>query len=171
MRARLLALLALLLVGRGAAAAIVELHPYTPVQIAGTLSLGLTVHSWSNWIQLSTAGGFTVQCDFTSLTIDEERAFGIINFPGTEMYLTVPPSVPGSYTIPGYANVAANTCRSCTFKYRGSAIEGSAEITGGQGISYTFAPGTMANQLSTIVFDVCREGRGSQCCTPGCQLP
>ena len=171
MRTRMLALMVLLFVGGGVGAANVTVHPYTPAQTGGSISLGLIVRGWTSWFQLSVAGGWELACDWTSLTLEEERSLENLGLPGQEIWVTVPAVVPASYVIPSFSAVPANTCRSCTFKSKGFATDGSASITAGAGISITFSPGAPQIATSTLVTGVCRQSRPPQCCGIDCVPP
>lgn len=137
-----------------------------------TISAGLIAGASTVWTTVTVAGGWTIQCTFTSGQLNAERSDSSFSvFGGASLSVFVPVVVPSTYQLPGWSNLPTTSCGDCTFYYKALGRDGSGSISAGTaGFNITLTPGAEALYANTSVFQFCRAGQ-PQCCTPGCQQP
>lgn len=137
-----------------------QVFPYAPQQVGTTSSmrLGLTVQANTVWHVLTVGGGYTTNCDGSTLSVTAERSASASDILGNvSLTVTVPVTTPASYPILGWSSITQGQCKQCSFQYTGRAIDASASIsTGTFGATFQFNAGTPESIGDTRIFDVCR---------------
>lgn len=141
----------------------------------GTLAAGLVVQAETSLPMLGVGGGFTIQCNMSSLSIVATEKGAEYDFlTGAEVTVNVPVPTPGTYTAPGWTSITVGTCNGqCTMQWKAEAVDSSAQFnvgTAGAGVSFHLLPMGGIERGNTVVTHVCRRGT-PQCCTPGCSIP
>lgn len=116
---------------------------------------------------LSLAVGYTVQCEKSSLTLDEQDGAKISDYLPRTDPLTLTVYLPGSgnpgpFDAPGYSSLSNGTCELCTFKAKASATEAYVTFTGA-GFSVTVGGANPLEKVTTPTFQMCKPGGGASC--------
>jgi hypothetical protein len=175
-RMRALAALSFVLLS-GHAAAIPTLKSVAPTfnqSGNGTLNVGLIVKASTSLPVLIIAGGFTITCTTSTLSLPVQERATFTGFLGIEETLRIPEVVPSTYPVPGWANLPMGACGQCTMEYKGEAKdETSLSVRVGNqgvGVNFTLIPAGEQARGNVILTDVCRSRR-RQCCGTGCVIP
>ena len=161
---------ATLLVGSQLASA-VNLAAYTSVpQQYGSGSAfnhGLTVMASTTFTTLTAGGNYSVQCaNPGTLPVTGERVLSAWKLGGSQLYVTVPASLPGLSNISGWNNVGAEADLACNYRWTAFAQEGGYSISI-FGVSFPIGNG-LARDGGVIDFTMYRglTGAGGGGCGP-----
>lgn len=141
-----------------------------PQQVGQTTNaqFGLVVSAFTEFWALSVGGGFTVTCpDSQVIEAQASDSFWDL-FGSVSLWVNVPRSIPGQYTVTGWPGWRAPSTQSCSFRYVGRAKEGIFTI-GGAGSSITFGGGDKS-EGDTRIFKMVKPlpgtGAGPGTCIP-----
>jgi hypothetical protein len=127
-----------------------------------TMKAGMKVKGNTMWYALSTAGGFTITCEYNSMPISVQTGTYTQNFlPRTEpleLIVWVPYTLVGTYGTAGWSTFSSG-CRKCNFAYTGTAADGQLSYSGA-GVNVSF-PSSGDSKGNVITFDMCKGT--SQC--------
>lgn len=161
----------------GHAAAIPVLKKVTPTfnQAGGNFNAGVIVEASTDLPVLVIAGGFTIRCSMSPLSLPVQRRATFSSFLGPKETLLVPEVVPSTYAIPGWSSIPAGSCGGqCTMEYSGEATDAtslSVRIGNtGVGASFTLIPQGTQSAGNAVLVNVCRLVQ-RQCCTQSCSIP
>lgn len=157
------------------AMAIPVLRQYNVVfyQSNSNLVAGLSVDAQTSAPKMSVAGGYTLNCQGSSLSIVAQRVATGTGFTGVHLVVTVPAVTPTTYPVLGWSSIPAASCTQCTLQHKYEARDETTTSASigflGTGVNFTLTPTGQLGSTGTAVLGVCKGGQ-PQCCTRGCQI-
>jgi hypothetical protein len=145
-----------------ARAVTISVQLLSPTQVTTTAWFrgGLLATGSTDFYTISVAAGFTVTCEYNSLSINAESGSTLTDYfrPPGPLYLTVPVPVPapGSYQTANWGAVAEGECKVCNFAWKGTATGESVGFSG-HGASVSFSTGS-ETRSNTVTFQMCKPG-------------
>lgn len=153
----------------------VQVHLIGPTQVTAgqglktaDVSAGLVVVGTADGYALSVAGGFTITCEYNSMSIHAQSGDYVSKIirPPSPLTLTVPvpDPAPDTYTTANFSSLFNGECKVCNFQWKGTA-SGTAIGFSGYGANVSL-PGPTKTKANTKTFQMCRNqsaGGGSHC--------